>query len=118
MPSDMWTSTVSSNLARLTCLSRATARFSGAGPSLASRGPFLVGGGGWSALHGQPQAAGRPLDDLGGVVEVAGVQVGQLPLRDLAHLGRRHLEALVLARPLGLLLGRDDLAALLLLQRD
>src|SRR5579875_1411033 len=36
MPSDIWTSTVSSNLARLICLSRAIACLSGGAPALAS----------------------------------------------------------------------------------
>src|SRR5207302_8830610 len=48
-------------------------------------------------LDGQAQAPGRPLDDAAGVIEVAGVEVIDLPLRDLAHLGRGDLEPLVLA---------------------
>src|SRR5262245_34116947 len=71
-----------------------------------------------SALDGNAQAASGAGDDPGSVVEVAGVEVGQLLLGDLADLLLGHLEALVLAALLGLLFRRNQLAALLLLDRD
>src|SRR5262249_5588770 len=67
---------------------------------------------------GEAEAAGGPIDDAAGVIEVAGVEVVDLPLRDLADLGRGDLEPLVLAAPLGLLLGGKHLAPLLLLDGD
>src|SRR5262249_1257335 len=69
-------------------------------------------------FDGQAQTAGRALDNSHGVIDVSRVEVLQLPLRYVTNLRRTHLEALVLAAALGLLLGVDDLAALFLLQRD
>src|SRR5262249_25911700 len=102
----------SANPRGLLCQLRPTPQRGSLHPSLRRRANMR------SALDSDAEAAGGPLDDAGRVIKVAGVEVLQFPLRDLAHLGGRHLEALVLAALLGLLLGGDDLAALLLLQRD
>src|SRR5262249_33862326 len=57
-------------------------------------------------LDRDPHAAGSPLNDTHRVLHVPRVQVGYLLRGDLPHLRLRHLEALVLARPLLLLLAR------------
>src|SRR5947209_5806397 len=52
------------------------------------------------------------------MVLVARVEVVELALGDIAHLGAADLETLVLAAGLGFLLGGNDLAALFLFQRN
>src|SRR5438034_898254 len=119
----MWISTVSSNLLRLACFSTEMARFSGAGPSLAILARKFSG---WFlghvpyladvrcarmakvrvlALDHDPHAAGGAGNDVRGVVLVAGIEVVQLSLGDLANLGGADGEPLVFAALLGFLFG-------------
>src|SRR3954466_6969220 len=105
-PVRTWTSTDSSNFARLTSLSRLTAS---AGAYSRSRStlprdsmklrPWCTG----MSAHLHAHRAGGPRDDLRGLVDVVRVEVLELALGDLAHLrlaDLRHLVAVRLARAL------------------
>src|ERR687885_1620752 len=105
-PVRTWTSTDSSNFARLTSLSR---RIASAGEYSRSRStlprasmklrPWCTG----MSAHLHAHRAGGPRDDLRGLVDVVRVEVRQLALRDLAQLrlgDLRHLVAVRLARAL------------------
>src|SRR5207253_10785365 len=70
------------------------------------------------SLDEQAHATGCAFHNSDGVIQVAGVQILQLLLGDVLHLARTDLEALVLPALLGLLFRIDQLAALLLLERN
>src|SRR5262249_32881511 len=69
-------------------------------------------------LDGDSHAAGGACDDTGSVIHTAGVQILEFPSGNVLNLSHAHLESLVLAAPLGLLLRWDQFAALFLFQRN
>src|SRR6185436_3905407 len=102
-PVRTWSSTDSSNFARLTSLSR---RIASAGAYSCSRStlprasmkvlPWCTA----MSAHLHAHRTGGPLDDLRGLVDVVRVQVGELALGDLADLGLGDPRALLDARGL------------------
>src|SRR4051812_12462934 len=111
-PVRTWTSTDSSNFARLTSLSRLTASagaYSRSRSTLARDSmnffPWCTG----MSAHLHAHRAGGPRDDLRGLVDVVRVEVLELALGDLAHLRLGDLRHLVAVRLAGSLLDAGGL---------
>ena len=88
----MWTSTDSSNFARLSSLTSAIASagaYSCSRSTLAAGLDVVLAVLGHHVSHLHAHRAGGAGDDLRRLVDVVGVEVGELLLGDLAHLGLR-----------------------------